>query len=181
MTAIDLQKKLEGGMKAGRYRVTAAAYELLSNSVAIDLETAAAPIRKLAKTIPQPYIKHTLVKTASLKTKVVVPEKTSMGSRDVIDVAIQIGQEAGVYRTESGEALWTCHLIFVKLDERPGVVPASVPVQEISSPDGRSAFNAVFQIDLNAIVKTGSAGKYQVYMDAGTEVLGPYELDFDVE
>ncbi len=181
VTFIDLQKKLEGGMKPGRYWVTAVAYELLSNRVEIHLGTNSEPLRKLARRMPHPYIKHTLVKTVLLETKIVIPQKTSMGCQDVIDVAIQIAKEAGIYRTESGEALWTCNLIFVKLDEQPEIVPVSVPVEKVLVPDGRSAFNAVFQIDLSAIMKARTFGKYQVYMDIGTEVRGPYPLTFDAE
>ena len=179
LTFIDLQKKWEGGMKPGRYRVTAVAYELLSNRVEIHLESNSVPSRKPARTMPPPCIKHTLVKTVPLETEIVLPQKTSMDRQDVIDAAIQIIKEAGVYRADSGEIFWTCNLIFVKLDEQPEIVPVSIPVQAVSALDGRSACNAVFQIDLSALMKARTFGNYQVYMDMGTEVIGPYPLTFD--
>ena len=176
VTCVDLQKELEGRMKPGRFLVTAAAYDVLSNSVGIHLESGAEPERTAVTAVPRPYATHVLEKTVELETKVEVPEKVSADGTGSIGIAIQVCEDSGVYRVESGEAFWTCNLILVRLDERPDVVPASVPVQEITTADGTLAFNAAFRIDLAAITAARDAGLYQVYLDAGREVLGPYPL-----
>ncbi len=176
VTFIDLRKRLDGRMKAGRFLVTAAAYDVLSNSVEIHVESSAEPVKAAIMATPQPYVTPVLDKRAHLETRVEVPKEVSKDGRGSIDVAIQVSEDSGVRKAESGDAFWTCHLILVKLDARPDVVPASVPVQAISTVDGKSAFNAVFRLDLAAIAKTTEAGQYQVYLDAGGGVLGPYPL-----
>jgi hypothetical protein len=181
VTRIDLRKKMEGGLKPGRYRITAAAYDLLSNSVAMHLESASQAEPAFAGKFPQAYVKPSLIKTSPLKTSIEVPAKATMGRPAFLEVAIQVGKADGVHTADSGESYWTCHLILIRLDERPTIVPVTVPVQAVAAPDGQPAYNAAFQIDLNAVIQSKTAGTYQIYMDMGSDVLGPFALAFEVD
>ncbi len=173
---VDLQKKLDGRLKPGRIVITAVAFDLLSNSVAMELEDGSQKLKLDMTAVPQAYIKPMSDMNIQLETKVAVPEKITMTGRAFVEVAIQVGELAGVQRAESGEVFWTCNLIFMKLDEQPEIVPATVPVSEIITPDGAPAFNAVFQVDLDAVTGELGDGKFQVFLDVGLEILGPFSL-----
>lgn len=179
VSLIDLQKKLDGRMGPGLYKLRAVAYELSSNTVMMRLESSSAPPPEATFPGPQPYVKYMLDKSAELENKVNIPKNASANGDCFVELAIQVREDAGVQKAEAGEIYWTCNLILVKLDEQPVIISATGPVQEVSLPDKPSIFNAVFQVDLHAATKTAGGmdvGVYQVYLDAGLDILGPYSL-----
>jgi hypothetical protein len=101
-----------------------------------------------------------------------VPKSVSARDELVVRVALQVDREAGVL-AGAGGAVWPSHVILVKLDERPQIIPASVPVQPLG---GGPSYNAVFQVDVRAASNVSLSGAYQVYIDAGRGLLGPYPL-----
>ena len=170
----DLREIMPGSVKPGVFSITAVANELRSNTVSMRMEGRAAP-QESAPASPQPYLRHTLEPRAAFTTRVEVPKVATATDPLLVRVAIQIDDSAGVLQAASERPLWPCHLIFVKLDERPRIVAALVPVRRIVAASGKTVFNAVFQIDIRAAAPA-LAGSYQVYLDAGREVIGPYPL-----
>jgi hypothetical protein len=170
---IDLRERLLDALKPGSFALTAVVNELASNTVPLRIE-GGAPAPAERATAPQPYVRHRM-ETRPLPDAVVqVPQSVSARDELLVRVALQVDQEAGVL-AGGGGALWPSHVILVKLDERPQIIPASVPVQPLGS-GLRSSYNAVFQVDVRAASSAPLSGAYQVYVDAGRRLLGPYPL-----
>jgi hypothetical protein len=72
--------------------------------------------------------------------------------------------------------VWICHILLLQPDEPPIVVPVAVPVHRMEPAAGVPRFNAVVRIDLDAAVSEPLSGAYQVYVDVGRELLGPYPM-----
>ena len=123
---------------------------------------------------PQPYVRHRLEARPLPETVVQVPRSVSARDELAVRVALQVDEGAGVAKG-ANSALWPSHVILVKLDQRPQIIPASVPVQPLAS-GARPAYNAVFQVDVRAALNAPLAGDYQVYVDAGSRLIGPYPL-----
>jgi hypothetical protein len=170
---VDLRERLSDALKPGNFTLTAVVNELASNTVPIRIEGGAAASAARAPA-PQPYVRHRL-ETRPLPDAVVqVPKSVSARDELLVRVALQIDAEAGVLAGPSG-ALWPSHVVLVKLDERPQIIAASVPVQPLGG-GARPSYNAVFQVDVRAASSTPLSGAYQVYVDAGRRLLGPYPL-----
>lgn len=169
----NLQEKLEAPLAPGTFAVTAIVNELHSNTVQMRLESSKpAPAAKPAA--PQSYVKHRLETRTMPSTVVQVPQTVSAREEIVVRVALQVSEDAGVLQPSSAQPVWPSHVILVKLDERPQIIPAVVPVQRLGS--SPKSYNAVFQVDLRAAVKSPLSGAYQVYVDVGRGLLGPYPL-----
>ncbi|MCF6281483.1 MAG: hypothetical protein L3J28_04595 [Candidatus Polarisedimenticolaceae bacterium] len=175
VTMVDLREQLGEQISSGRLMVTAVAHEQRSNSVAIELESRVPPAES-SLSLPQPYISSQFEKSTPLETKIVVPDRAQLNGDGVIDIAIQVREAAGVQRTELGEAIWAANLVLVQLDRPVVIIPMSVAVQEVSTADGPSMFNALFQLELKQVTQDWVVGDYQLYLDVGMEMLGPYPL-----
>ena len=172
---VDLQAKLDGRLAPGRYMLTSVAYDLISNSVPMRLvKKDTPPIARMR--YPQPYVRHTLVDKLQIEKRFDIPEKASVDDTGFISAALQLQKGAGVLKNQAGEAFWSGALILLTLDEQPVIVPVTTPVAEVTTAQGASVFNAVFQVVLRDVAKMAGAGNYLVYMDAGMDVLGPYPL-----
>lgn len=171
---IDLRERLGEALKPGRFALTAVVHDLASNTVPLGIE--GGPPGGPAKAhAPQPYVRHRLETRPLPEAVVQVPASVSARDQLLVRVALQVGEDAGVLKG-SGGALWPSHVILVKLDERPPqIIPATVPVQPLAA-GARATYNAVFQVDLRAALNAPLAGAYQVYIDAGRSLLGPYAM-----
>jgi hypothetical protein len=172
--AHNLQEKLEVPLAQGTFAITAIVNELHSNTVQMRIESSK-PAPAVAKPpAPQNYVRHRLEARPMPSTVVQVPQSASGREEIAVRVAVQVSEDAGVLQSSSAQPVWPSHVILVKLDERPQVIPVVVPVQRIGSPP--KSYNAVFQVDLRAAVKAPLSGAYQVYVDVGRGLLGPYPL-----
>lgn len=169
----NLQEKLAAPLAPGSFVLSAIANELRSNTVEFRIE-GSKPAPAATPTAPQSYVKHRLETRTMPSTVVQVPQSASAREEILVRVALQVGEDAGVLQASSAQPLWPSHVILVKLDERPQVIPAVVPVQRLGS--SPKSYNAVFQVDLRAAVKSPLSGSYQVYVDVGRGLLGPYPL-----
>lgn len=169
----NLQEKLAAPLAPGSFALTAIANELHSNTVQFRVESSKpAPAAKAAA--PQSYVKHRLETRPMPSTVVQVPQSASAQAEIPVRVAVQVSEDAGVLQPSSAQPAWPSHVILVKLDERPQVIPVVVPVQKLAAPP--KSYNAVFQVDLRAAAKAPLSGAYQVYVDVGRGLLGPYPL-----
>jgi hypothetical protein len=170
---IDLRERLAQVLAPGSFALTAVVNDLASNSVAIRIE-GGAPAPASAPRAPEAYVRNRLEPRPMPDTVVQVPKSASAGDPILVRVALQVSEDAGVLQA-SPSPLWPSHVILVKLDERPQVIPATVPVQRVGTAP-RGPYNAVFQVDLRAASRAPLGGTYQVYIDAGNRLLGPYPL-----
>jgi hypothetical protein len=172
ISPVNLLAKLETGLTPGNYIVTAVADDLRSNSVTMHLigET---PSSQPVRPVPQAYLRHKLVTQTDLPNRVEVPTTVQKNDPILVRVAMRIGVEDGILDAEK-HPIWPCHVILVKLDAHPDIIPAWIPVQTISAPNRPIMFNAVFQIDLRAAARSPLSGKYQLYIDVGRGLVGPY-------
>lgn len=170
---IDLRERLPEALKPGRFALTAVVNDLASNTVPIGIE-GGAPAPAAKASAPQPYVRHRLETRPMPDTVVQVPKSVSTRDEALVRVALQVGDDAGV-SPSSPSPSWVSHVVLVKLDERAQIIPVTVPVQRIGN-GPRGPYNAVFQVDLRAALNAPLAGAYQVYIDAGNRLLGPYPL-----
>lgn len=170
---IDLRERLADQLKPGSFALTAVVNELASNTVAMKIE-GGAPAQAARPPAPQPYVRHRLETRPLPDTLIQVPRSVSAPDELAVRVALQVDEGAGVVKA-ANSALWPSHVILVKLDQRPQIIPASVPVQPLAG-GARPSYNAVFQVDVRAALKAPLAGDYQVYVDGGNRLLGPYPL-----
>jgi hypothetical protein len=175
VTRVNLREKFGEAVVPGRFAVSAVANELRSNSVSMILESRRAPPRS-PPAPATPYVRHRLEPRPHVPTTIDVPAQVARSGAAHVRVAIQVGEDAGVRRSESGPATWQSHVLMVQLDAAPRVIPVVVPVQQVTTGDGRTAYNAVFLVDLHSATATLPVGSYQVYIDIGRELLGPYPL-----
>jgi hypothetical protein len=175
VSLVNLRDKLGDKVTPGRLSVTAIVNELRSNSVAVNMQGNAEQQPK-PPAATQSYVRHQLTTRAEFPTQVYVPDTGSAEDRIPIRVAIQVNAGGMIPKGPSGQTFWSFHIILIKLDDRPEIIPATVPVQEIGSPTGRHTFNAFFEIDARAAAKSPLRGNYQVYVDVGGEFFGPYPL-----
>lgn len=171
---VDLRERLSEALRPGSFSLTAVVNELASNTVPIRIEgNAPAPAAKASA--PQAYVRHRLETRPLTDSVVQVPKSVSARDEILVRVALQVADDAGVLRG-AGAPVWPSHVILVKLDERPPqIIAATVPVQPLGS-GPRATYNAVFQVDLRAALNAPLGGDYQVYIDAGRGLLGPYPL-----
>lgn len=172
----DLAAKLETPPRAGRISVTAVYYDVRSNTVGMTLESDAPPAKPIASA--SPFVRHELDKRSILAPELEVPPSGSASAGLKIRVAIQTTDEGAIVRTEFNQPLLSGHVILVRLDEKPEIVPTFVPVQPVTDGEGKPAYNALLIADLGG--KDGrpiAAGKYQVYVDVGVELRGPFALE----
>lgn len=172
---LDLKAKLEVPPRAGRISVTAIYHDVRSNTVGMTLEGDAPPARPIAAA--SPFVRHELDKRSILAPELEVPRSGSASAGLKIRVAIQTADEGAIVRTEFNQPLLSGHVILVRLDQKPEIVPTFVPVQPVEDGEGKPAYNALLIADLGG--KDGrpiTAGEYQVYIDVGVELRGPFAL-----
>jgi hypothetical protein len=171
VSLVDLRGKIGEAVTPGRLTVTAVVNELRSNSVSIllqgDTEKQSPP-----QLTTEPYVSYNLERQTTLPTKVIMRQTAAALDTIPVGVAIQLNIDGPVPRSPSGQLVWPFHVILIKLDERPRIIPATVPILEI----GRQTFNALFEVDIRSAANASLSGKYQVYIDVGREFLGPYQL-----
>lgn len=175
VTALDLRERLGDSLRPGRTSVTAIAYDLRSNTVPLELLGDAPATASFAT--PSSHVRHELDKRSILAPELDVPSTGSARDGLKIRVAIQTTDEAAIVRTEFNQPMLSGHVILVRLDERPEVMPTFVPVQPVENGDGKPAYNALLIAELGgADGRPISAGQYQVYVDVGVELRGPFAL-----
>lgn len=175
---IDLKAKLPGFLGAGLYTVTAVAHDVVSNSIEVKLESdlPAEPMDLAARVAePQPGVTHRLDDRQSLETRIELPAEASRQGAIPLSVAMQVRKRSGVFEGGDG-AYWPCNAVALALDQRPVVVPAWVPVKRIVLAEDRLRFNADFDLDLGPALRGAPTGDYQVYLDTGEDLVGPFPL-----
>lgn len=177
MVLVDLLDRMAAHLHPGiEISVTAVAYEAHSNSVRIRLDgpaaNTAAPVA--AK---QAYVRSELDPRPSIEAEIAVPEQGSAKSGLKIRVAKQLTADDGVLRTELNQPFLPAHVVMTRLDQPATVIPASPLVQQVTRPDGKQVFNALFLIEIGGEKGYRVApGDYRVYLDLGANFLGPYPL-----
>lgn len=172
---VDLKAKLEVPPRPGKISVTAIYHDVRSNTVSLALDGEAPAAKPIAAA--SPFVRHELDKRSILAPELEVPGTGSASGGLKIRVAIQTTDEAAIVRTEFNQPLLSGHVILVRLDEKPEIVPTFVPVQPVENGEGKPAYNALLIADFGG--KDGrpiAAGKYQVYVDVGVELRGPFAL-----
>lgn len=158
----------------GRLSVTAVYHELCSNTVVVDVTGGTPEAATVAH--PSRYVRHTLDARPNLPTEVDVPPRGSIATGIEIRVSAQTGGEEGIVRNEFKQPLLAAHLVLVRLDERPILVPTLVPVIAVDRDDGATAHNALFLAKLGGDGHAVPAGAYQVYVEIAGALRGPFPL-----
>jgi hypothetical protein len=172
---IDLRERLGDRLTPGEIAVTAVAYDVRSNTARIAIEGDDPPTTATAT--KRPYVRYDLDERPHIDEEIVVPDHGSVSSGWRIRVATQLSADDGILRTDLNQPFLPSHVVLVRLDEPPIVVPASPPVQQIDLTDSRQLFNALFLVELGG--EQGApvpAGEYQLYLDLGVRFLGPYPI-----
>jgi hypothetical protein len=172
--ALDLRERLGDWLRPGTLSVTAVAYDIRSNTVALELEGEAPPVRPA--TTPSPLVRHELDMRPLLPLELEVPASGSARAGIKVRVAVQTTRDDAIVRTEFNQPLLSGNLILVRLDEKPVIVPAFVPVQPVQDSQGKPAYNALFIVELGAAGHPIATGAHQVYLDLGGELHGPFPL-----
>ena len=174
VSPVNLRERFGEALKPGQLVLTAIVNELRSNSVTINLRGNTEPEPRTPAST-QPYVRYKLEPQPTLPTRVRLPATASAKDGIAITVAVQLAVDT-VQKGLEGNAISTFHIILVKLDENPQIITANVPVLEIGSSGGRHVLNAFFEVDVRAGARFPLSGNYQVYVDVGHELLGPYPL-----
>jgi len=172
---IDLRAQIERQVNPGRYVLTAVEYDLRSNTVGLEL-LGDVPEPRPEAMRPQAYVVVGDAAPAALEAGIHVPLHVSAREPIAIDLARQLGADDGVLGSATPQPVWICHILILQPDEPPIIVPAAVPVHRMEPAAGVPRFNAVVRIDLDAAVSEPLLGAYQVYVDVGRELLGPYPM-----
>lgn len=170
---LDLRERI-ADVGPGTISVTALTWEIRSNTVDIELHRDVAAPETTAKT--SPFVRHQLDQRPLLDPEIDVPTSGSARSGIKIRVALQTTRDRSIVRTEFNQPVLAGHVVLVRLDERPVVIPTFVPVQPVDRGDGTPAYNALYIVDLGAEGHPVSAGTYQVYLDIDAELEGPFPL-----
>lgn len=177
-TSSVIQVELER-LTPGLHVVSGLSHDTRANTVTINITGPSAAVRDQPKSVP-PYLQHTLNRSVDLPTRVELRGAAGASGPALLGIAIQIRADDGVIKSSAGQHAWQSNLVLVKLDETPIIIPVYLPVQEVSAPDGTPAFNAVFAVDWGKVkVSPGFSdlsGTFQIYLDAGHRLLGPYAL-----
>lgn len=175
VTTIDLLDKMAGQLTPGILSVTAVAYDVRSNTVEIELLGDGRPDSPELQT--SAFVRHELDSTRRIDTELKVPVSGSARHGIRLRVATQTKGRKGIVRTADDVPFLPCHLVLVRLDEYPSIIPASVPAQKAETASSEEpAYNALFTVLLGGDGHPISPGKYQVYFDLGPDLLGPLPL-----
>ena len=175
VSTIDLLEKMAGRLTPGRLSVTAVAYDVRSNTVEMELEGDGHPDSPELQT--SAFVRHELDSSRRIDTELKVPESGSAGDGIRLRVATQTKGRKGIVRTADDVPFFPCHLVLVRLDEYPLIIPASVPAQKAETASSEEpAYNASFTVLLGGDGHPISPGKYLVYFDLGPDLLGPLPL-----
>jgi hypothetical protein len=175
VAVMDLNTRGNRKFGPGELVVTAVLYDLRSNSVGVSFPGAAAPIASEPPK-PQPYVVTGEKAGPGTPGGIDLPMEVSVHDPILLRMNRNVGAEDGVLGVDSSRPVWPCNVLMVQLDSDPIVVPAFVPVERIVSEPGTSRFTADFNIDLYSAVRQSLSGLYNVYVDTGQELLGPYQL-----
>ena len=172
---IDLLERLDSQLTAGEISATAVAFDAHSNTVRIRLEGRDKPgIPVLAR---QYFVRSELDLRPSIEPQIVVPNTGSVKTGFQIRVSKQLTEDDGILRTELNQPFLPAHVVLMRLDQPAVVIPATPLVQQVALPDGKQAFNALFLVEMDGEKGYKVApGDYQVYLDLGSDFLGPYPL-----
>jgi hypothetical protein len=105
-----------------------------------------------------------------------VPRSGSARDGIEIRVAVQTTSDASIVRSEFNQPVLSSHLVLVRIDESPVIVPTFVPVQPVVNGEGKPAHNALFIAELGAQGHAIEAGEYQVYLEVDAGLRGPHAL-----
>lgn len=175
LVKLDLTERLAGNLARGDVAITAVAFDVRSNTVRIQVdgpEASAWPVATRSG-----YVRSDLDARQVVDPEIVVPAAGSSARGFRIRVAQQVLAEAGILRTELNQPFLSAHLVLVRLDEPAIVIEASPMAQQVSLPNGTSAFNVLFLVELGgAQGHPVPVGDYRVYLDLGGRFVGPYGL-----
>jgi hypothetical protein len=173
VSIVDLKEKMAERLSPGSIAVTAVVYDICSNTVEIDLSGEASDAPPATQTVA--YVRDEVDRSVQLETAITVPETGSSGRGFTVRVATQAAQEQLV-QTAEGRALLPSHLVLVRLDENPLIVPAFVPVHGVETASGGTAYNAHFTVTLGGAGYPIPSGEYRLYCDLGRTFRGPFAL-----
>jgi hypothetical protein len=171
---IDLLARLGHSPAPGRYLVTAIAHDLRSNSVGIQVLGAAPKDVTTSQPAPLTFAQKSERLTRSL---VDLPTHAGAQSQMMMRAALQIEAHGDARVEDAALASWPCNVVLVKLDQAPLVRTVFVKLERAAVTGDVQRFNAAFALDLSTAMPERLMGSYQVYVDAGSEVLGPYPLE----
>jgi hypothetical protein len=174
VTPIDLREWLGERLRPGRISVTAVAYDIRSNTVELELHTDA-PVEPPPVKVSA-FVRSTLDARPILDHELHVPRSGSARDGIEIRVAVQTTSDASIVRSEFNQPVLSSHLVLVRIDESPVIVPTFVPVQPVVNGEGKPAHNALFIAELGAQGHAIEAGEYQVYLEVDAGLRGPHAL-----
>ncbi len=172
--AIDLVEKMAGRLSPGRNSVTAVVYDVRSNTVQIELDGESQAEPPLP--VESDFVRHEMDLSSTVDTEIRVPATGSASGGIEVRLATQMATRQGLLQAEGDRLFLSWHLILVGLDAPPIVVQGFVPVQEIRTKAGGTAYNARFAVELGARGHPIPPGEYQVYSDLGVGLRGPFPL-----
>ena len=174
VTLVDLRKKVETPLTPGRYSVTAVTHDLRSNTTRIRITGDAQAAEPEPPGVrQQTYVQSALDAAEPLADGVRLLQAADAGA--ALQVAAQIKSTAP--ETEADPPLWSFNILLLQLDQKPVIIPVTVPVQKLADQSGGSILKAAFRIDLTEAAPELS-GDYQTYLDMGIGFQGPYPLTF---
>jgi hypothetical protein len=172
---VDLASQQTAPIAPGLVAATTIEYDLRSRTIRVEVDGPRVDLPRAPELVP--YVTYALDKLDDLPLDVEVPPSVAGGSPAIVKVATQVGPEASVLRNANGDPILVAHLVLIRLDRRPLLIPAPVPVQPVASPGGGERWNAEFAIDLRATDEPLEPGTWHVFIDAGAELLGPFAMD----
>ncbi|MCY2987098.1 MAG: hypothetical protein NTY19_04420 [Planctomycetota bacterium] len=161
----DLQAKVPQTYAKGQIAVTAVAHDVRSNSVVMELDSAKSP-PDVPLPAPQPYVRPVVDKSPISTAQVAL-------TGALIRISAPIPGNS-VRDLASEHPLCSLNVVLIQLDEKPVIIPVTTPAQRRPDADGKQVWRAAFEVDLPAAAETQLAGEYQVYVDLGDELIGPY-------
>jgi hypothetical protein len=168
---INLASQLSAPIAPGLVTATTIEYDLRSRTIRVQVD--GPPVDP--PPAPVGYVTHELDTSDDLSLDVDVPQSVARSDPAIVRVATQVGPEASVLKNANGEPVLVAHLVLIRLDSRPLIIPAPVPVQPVTG--DRDRWNAKFSVDLRATDEPLEPGTWHVFIDAGADLLGPFPME----
>jgi hypothetical protein len=172
---IDLASQLTAPIAPGLVAATTIEYDLRSRTIRVEVDGPRVDPPPAPELVG--YVTYELGTGEQPSLDVEVPPSVAAGSPAIVKVATQVGPEASVLRNANGDPILVAHLVLIRLDRRPLLIPAPVPVQPVASSDSGARWNARFEIDLRATGDPLEPGTWHVFIDAGVDLLGPFPME----
>jgi hypothetical protein len=173
---VDLALQLPSPIAPGLVAATTIEYDLRSRTIQVQVD--GPPVDPPPAPEPVGYVTYELDTSDDLALDVGVPQSVAGSAPAIVKVAAQVGPQASVLKNESGDPVLVAHVVLIRLDSRPIVIPTPVPVQPVESPGGDGErWNAKFAVDLRTTDEPLEPGQWHVFIDAGLDLLGPFPIE----